>query len=419
VAGEAAAIASNIHKHADAMEEAMDIKNCRLQKKKTRSGTVMNFVISVLVILVCFFSDVGSFFLTNTKVRPRIMVHSGYASLGLKNVRCFCNRKELSRLPLCQVTAKKIDSHTHKRPITANDETCELASRALIEESDMKDAPCKSLTAPELEPSDGRAEYRSKIISEMRVSGVVRINNVISEEMADSMLELVMLEFEKARKDVSSGVRDSERFSNLLSSTNRWDMKLPWSPGLADVLRRIVRPGTPLGDLLTSLVSNNGTVHELAAFVTMPGAGRQVMHADTLWSSTPSVYTCTIALQDVSRRMGPTVLIPGTHTRAAHRRFDVADTRRDLLAGTPHVLSTLCAGDAAVYDSRLLHCGGANMSERPRVLLYLSLLHPQGPIATGRDDVANVATIRPELAGRLTLADLRRTSPSPPAAAPL
>ena len=34
VAGEAAAIASNIHKHADAMEEAMDIKNCRLQKKK-------------------------------------------------------------------------------------------------------------------------------------------------------------------------------------------------------------------------------------------------------------------------------------------------------------------------------------------------------------------------------------------------
>ena len=272
----------------------------------------------------------------------------------------------------------------------------------------MQNSPFSLLRAPELELSDGRAEYRAKLLAEMRVNGVVRIDNIISQEMANSMLELVMDELAKAKSDVAGGISTSERFSNLLSSTNRWDMKLPWSPRLADALRHIVRPGMPLGDLLTSLATSNGTVHELAAFVTMPGAGRQVLHADTLWSSTPSVYTCTIALQDVARRMGPTIFIPATHTRAAHRRFDAADTRRALLAESPHVLSTLAAGDAAVYDSRLLHCGGANRSDRPRVLLYLSLLHPQGPLATGRDNVANVASIRPELAGRLTLAALRR-----------
>jgi ectoine hydroxylase-related dioxygenase (phytanoyl-CoA dioxygenase family) len=272
----------------------------------------------------------------------------------------------------------------------------------------MQSAPCYSLLSPALEPSDGRSEYQSKLLAEMKKNGVVRIDNVLTEEMTASLLSLVMHELEVAKADVAKGVDQSKRFSNLLSSENRWDLKLPWSPTLADAYRRIVRPGMPLGDLLTNLASNNGSVHELAAFVSMPGACRQVLHADTLWSATPSVYTCTVALQDVTPAMGPTVFLPATQSRAAHRRFDAAASRRALIAAAPHALSTLAAGDAAVYDSRVLHCGGANRSARPRVLLYLSLLDPAGPLATGRGDVANVATIRPELAGRLTLASLRR-----------
>jgi hypothetical protein len=272
----------------------------------------------------------------------------------------------------------------------------------------MQNAPCYPFVSPDLEPSDGRFEYQSKLLADMKAKGVVRIDNVLSEEITASLLSLVMTELESAKTDVARGVDQSKRFSSLLSSDNRWDLKLPWSPKLADAYRRIVRPGMPLGDLLTNLASSNGSVHELAAFVSMPGAGRQVLHADTLWSPTASVYTCTVALQDVTPAMGPTVFLPATHSRAAHRRFDASATRAALLAEAPHLLSTLAAGDAAVYDSRVLHCGGANRSARPRVLLYLSLLDPAGPLATGRRDVANVASIRPELAGRLTLASLRR-----------
>ena len=275
----------------------------------------------------------------------------------------------------------------------------------------MQSAPCHSLLAPALEPSDGRSEYQSKLLAEMKMNGVVRIDNVLPEEMTASLLNLVMQELEIAKSDVAKGVPQSKRFSNLLSSGNRWDLKLPWSPELADAYRQIVRPGMPLGDLLTKLASRNGSVHELAAFVSMPGACRQVLHADTLWSPAAAVYTCTVALQDVAPAMGPTVFLPATQSRAAHRRFDDPAARRALLAQAPHALSTLAAGDAAVYDSRVLHCGGANRSGRPRVLLYLSLLAPDGPLATGRGDVANVATIRPELAGRLTLAALRRPPP--------
>ena len=54
-----------------------------------------------------------------------------------------------------------------------------------------------------------------------------------------------------------------------------------------------------LGDTLQLLVGNEARIMELAAFVTIKGAGRQIVHSDTFWSRLPALYTCTIALQDV------------------------------------------------------------------------------------------------------------------------
>ena len=39
----------------------------------------------------------------------------------------------------------------------------------------------------------------------------------------------------------------------------------------------------------------------------------------------------------------------------------------------PHMLSLLSQGSAALFDSRLLHCGGANRSNRPRVIFYFTI----------------------------------------------
>ena len=43
-----------------------------------------------------------------------------------------------------------------------------------------------------------------------------------------------------------------------------------------------------------------------------------------------------------------------------------------LLQSTPHRVGVLGCGDAMVFDSRTLHCGGANTSSRRRVLFYFS-----------------------------------------------
>jgi hypothetical protein len=113
-------------------------------------------------------------------------------------------------------------------------------------------------------------------------------------------------------------VEPLHRFSNMLSSNNRWDLKLPLDESIiVETLRQMFRRESLLSELLLSLVTANGELFELAAFCTSPGAGRQVVHADTLWSKQPALYTCTVALQNIDEDMGPTLFIPGSECSAA------------------------------------------------------------------------------------------------------
>lgn len=52
-------------------------------------------------------------------------------------------------------------------------------------------------------------------------------------------------------------------------------------------------------------------------------------------------------------------------------------------ASSPPVdqVALLEAGDASVYDGRILHCGTGNPSERPRLLLVVTVRHPEGNVA--------------------------------------
>ena len=117
---------------------------------------------------------------------------------------------------------------------------------------------------------------------------------------------------------------------------------------------------------------------ELAALVSDPGAPRQPVHPDTGYKEgfdEPAVLTGFLALQDVDEKMGPTVFLPRTHTAPVHARFNDAETggaKPQLLKEGPQALGLLRDGDLSLFDSRLLHCGGANTSPRRRILFYFS-----------------------------------------------
>jgi ectoine hydroxylase-related dioxygenase (phytanoyl-CoA dioxygenase family) len=88
------------------------------------------------------------------------------------------------------------------------------------------------------------------------------------------------------------------------------------------------------------------------------------------------ILTAFIACQEVTADMGPTAVVPGTHTAEAHERFNNKDDggreRVALLRECPNHVGVLQDGDANLIDSRLIHAGGGNESQKRRVLFYFS-----------------------------------------------
>ena len=79
--------------------------------------------------------------------------------------------------------------------------------------------------------------------------------------------------------------------------------------------------------------------------------------------------------------MGHTQFLPSTHTPSAHELWNVAgrspSLKEKFIAAQPAVQSGLRRGDIAIFDSRVLHCGCANESDKRRVLFYFTVSRAQ------------------------------------------
>lgn len=72
--------------------------------------------------------------------------------------------------------------------------------------------------------------------------------------------------------------------------------------------------------------------------------------------------------------MGHTTYLLRTHTDEAHKIFNSGiKQKEELIALSPVVQTRLKKGDCVIFDSRILHCGGANESNNRRVLFYWTL----------------------------------------------
>lgn len=139
--------------------------------------------------------------------------------------------------------------------------------------------------------------------------------------------------------------------------------------------------GHGLQALLETCLGADALLWELSAMRSRPGARAQPFHPDVKWQrDEPSALVVWIATHDVTLEMGPTLLVPGTHTKRAHDAFDAAQGGSlppDFVAAAavgadgPEA-PLLQRGDALVMDSRVLHCGLANRSECERTLFYFT-----------------------------------------------
>ena len=253
-------------------------------------------------------------------------------------------------------------------------------------------------------------------IADVNRHGVARLASCISQPTARALHEHCLAQLEAAEADpgeFDDGAEQS-KFSAVLGAAatgeavvagehSRWDLRLGLSSEVSGALREAL--SGPLGAALEAFVGAEGELHELACVIAAPGAAPQVVHADADWSPRSTMFTAFIALQDIGPHMGPTRFLRGTHTAEAHAARYGEEGRFDhVIAHADPRLAVLRAGDATLYDRRLLHAGGSNHSDTTRLLFYVTFR------TEGADDadVANANSLRHEYAGmRLRLGQLR------------
>ena len=163
-----------------------------------------------------------------------------------------------------------------------------------------------------------------------------------------------------------------EHFGSILArSSSRFDLKLDLTSVVSDALSEALQAGlTPL--IRSALDGDEDPVlAELGAIYSTDGAARQPLHSDTRRTDgSAQLVTAFVALQDVHESMGPTTLLPGTHRDAgAHAALRSPELKADLLRTHPIRIGTAAAGGCILYDSRLLHAGGASTDKRGEMAL--------------------------------------------------
>ena len=218
----------------------------------------------------------------------------------------------------------------------------------------------------------------------MHDEGYVRLNGALSSATAAALLEHVNDELVKKREEAQQAASEgaggsmmaTQSFGDVLMKENRYDLYLD----VADesVRRALGEVLKPLKPVWSESLGADAELFELAALVSDPRAPRQPVHPDTPWREGQGACAITafVALQDVDEPMGPTSVLPGTHTQVAHERFNSKDDggreKVALLREVPNHVGVLSMGDANLIDSRLLHCGGGNESPKRRVLFYVT-----------------------------------------------
>jgi ectoine hydroxylase-related dioxygenase (phytanoyl-CoA dioxygenase family) len=225
----------------------------------------------------------------------------------------------------------------------------------------------------------------------LREKGVVRIDGVLSNKVADQMRDFVFDLRETATAEVEAGsAKLINRFADVLLKSNRCDLTIPFGPEIVTKSLQQILAKSSVRDTIEELLSPDAILYELSCLISDPGSQRQNVHPDNPFldemSNEPTLLTCFVALQDIDISMGPTVWIPGTHTKDVHEKFqdetpgyDGEESSKDRLLRTrPHVLGMLKKGSCAIFDSRLLHCGSANRHEDiSRALFYFSFKNPK------------------------------------------
>ena len=244
----------------------------------------------------------------------------------------------------------------------------------------------------------------------LRADGIARVDGALTADVADSLLRHANKRLDEAQR--RAGGDGESLLGALLCRRARHDLKLDLrEPSVAAALEQAL---ATVGPALASALGSGAALFELGALFADPGAARQPVHPDTPWSERPAVATAFFALQDTTERMGSTLFLPRTHDAPEAQEAYLYGQpvpwgaaapceMADLLGATEIRMPLLQQGDGVLFDARTLHCGGANESERRRVLFFVSFRGAGRGAAWRGGGFDAPGTLLNELRGRFVL----------------
>lgn len=139
----------------------------------------------------------------------------------------------------------------------------------------------------------------------LRKQGVVRIDNVLTPEVADGMRDYALALRQSSLAEVADGkIGQLYRFADVLLRTNRCDLTMPLGPEIVHSALADVILSSSVSHTIKALLGNAAPLQELSCLISDPGSQRQIVHPDTpygarggLGADEPVLFTCFIALQ--------------------------------------------------------------------------------------------------------------------------
>jgi Phytanoyl-CoA dioxygenase (PhyH) len=221
----------------------------------------------------------------------------------------------------------------------------------------------------------GDADQQSDLPEAFELHGYLKLS-LLSLETCQRLRDYIIDDLETTLKQPEE--LQSLRFSSIRKRTSRWDLKLHASPLVKAVMQEVLLlddngGGGDQQNCMQTLLApifqcetQDLVLAELGALICDPGAPAQDWHADTAHTgpTRPDCICCFITLQDTPLSMGPTEILPETHTRDFHNMAVGNFPPKGLLPSTAAPKTMLAgyehAGEACLMDCRLYHRGGAN-----------------------------------------------------------
>ena len=169
---------------------------------------------------------------------------------------------------------------------------------------------------------------------------------------------------------------DHKRNASTSAMTARYNFKLPMSPALKKILDAVL--SGDVGSTIAEHLGEDSVLTGILFIISEKGAIAQAVHSDGDWGADiPKIVTMFFAPADIQdENMGPTRFFPATHIPSCFDGGEWIPPTPTNVSDKKDMWIPLQVGDTVMMESTLYHAGGANCSDKKRVLLSFSFTEP-------------------------------------------